>query len=324
MLKTWLIVECLWAVTVVRAFDPKIITEIRNGLEKNLNYIEKNHMRVNVDCLFGVALTTALIDDAYQNGTHIMDKSSLKLIQKSLVILRNSIPYAREKSEWLTEAFLRPSIWRKNINFRSNALQVSNVPNFEHVKKIFDSDYADGSETDFCLQNIANLTNTVIPTRCFIDERCWKYFEYDENSVGYLLTHKLLILQLAKARKCYLKEDIYKMKTDELCSLIFTEVANADYYGYLDNMFDLYLEEIVLCGYEGYSEFLQNKWLYYILKSQRPSGCFPAFLDDSLKTRMKRNSNTLDDGCVDHTTGLGAAVLALHYNYIIKEHQSTE
>nr|CAI5860566.1 unnamed protein product [Callosobruchus analis] len=243
MLKTWLIVECLWAVTVVRAFDPKIITEIRNGLEKNLNYIEKNHMRVNVDCLFGVALTTALIDDAYQNGTHIMDKSSLKLIQKSLVILRNSIPYAREKSEWLTEAFLRPSIWRKNINFRSNALQVSNVPNFEHVKKIFDSDYADGSETDFCLQNIANLTNTVIPTRCFIDERCWKYFEYDENSVGYLLTHKLLILQLAKARKCYLKEDIYKMKTDELCSLIFTEVANADYYGYLDNMFDLYLEE---------------------------------------------------------------------------------
>ncbi|CAH1978281.1 unnamed protein product [Acanthoscelides obtectus] len=323
MLKTLFIAGCLWTTSVARIFDPKIITEVRNGLEKNLDYIDRNYKRVNVDCLFGVALATALIDDAYQNGTHIMDKSSLEIMEKSLVILKKSIPYSREKSEWITDAFLYPTIWRKNICYRSNALHIPNLPSFKYVKKIFNRDYIDGSEIDFCLQNIVNFTNSMVPTRCFIDRRCWKYFEPDENSVGYLLTHKLLILQLAKARKCYLNDNVYGTKTEELCSSILSEVVNADYYGYLDNMFDLYLEQVVLCGYEGYTEFLQNKWLYYILKSQRSSGCFPAFLDDSLKTRMKRNSNTLDDGCVDHTTGLGAAVLALHYNYIIKEYPAT-
>lgn len=75
---------------------------------------------------------------------------------------------------------------------------------------------------------------------------------------------------------------------------------------------------VLLCGYEGYADFFKTKWLIYILKSQKETGCFSAFLGDHLKTRIKRNTNILPDGCADHTTGLGTAVLSLYYNFIIK------
>lgn len=42
-------------------------------------------------------------------------------------------------------------------------------------------------------------------------------------------------------------------------------------------------------------------------------------MSDNLKTRLKRNYNIFEDGCADHTTGVGTAVLALHYNYILKK-----
>lgn len=48
----------LLGITQAFIFDFKIITSVRQALDKNLNYIEKNYDRVSVDCLFGVALST--------------------------------------------------------------------------------------------------------------------------------------------------------------------------------------------------------------------------------------------------------------------------
>lgn len=48
----------LLGITHASFFDNKIITNIRHGLEKNLEYIDKNYERVTVDCVFGVVLTT--------------------------------------------------------------------------------------------------------------------------------------------------------------------------------------------------------------------------------------------------------------------------
>lgn len=74
---------------------------------------------------------------------------------------------------------------------------------------------------------------------------------------------------------------------------------------------------VLLCGYEGFTEFIRNNWLFYILKSQHLSGCFTDNLTDPLKSRIKRDFVYLGNGCNDHTTGLGVAVLALYYNYLI-------
>lgn len=57
MLKLLLLLGLAYATV----FDNKIITHIRNGLERNLKYIEKNYDRVKVDCMFGVVLATGEI-----------------------------------------------------------------------------------------------------------------------------------------------------------------------------------------------------------------------------------------------------------------------
>ncbi|KAJ8935098.1 hypothetical protein NQ314_012994 [Rhamnusium bicolor] len=281
MFRTVYLLTCLCALSEETFFENKVITTIRHGIEKNLEYIDNNYEKMNVDCLFGVVLST------------------------------------------VTKYMLDYNIWERNIKYRYNQLdKFSRTPDLRILADIFlHQNFNNGPpSTDFCLQDIVNLTTVLDSNKCFINNYCWnKYYVYDKQASGYTLTHKLLLLQLAKARKCIINKHQYEVRIKQLCSLIFAEVFNGDYFDVIDDMFDLFLEEIILCGYEGYADFLKNKWLFYILKTQRPTGCFPAILKDNLKTRIKRNTNILEDGCADHTTGLGVAVLALHYNFIIKE-----
>lgn len=138
------------------------------------------------------------------------------------------------------------------------------MPNLKVLQNIYR--YQTPSEeypnSDFCLQNVINLTISLTPVRCHIDGECRKkYYQYDRRASGYILTHKLLIfficnflhvtihflrlllLQLARARKCLISDEEYDAQTKKLCSLIFSEVISADYFEALDEMFDLFLEE---------------------------------------------------------------------------------
>ena len=82
----------------------------------------------------------------------------------------------------------------------------------------------------------------------------------------------------------------------------------------LDDIFDLFLEQTLLCGYEGFADFLKIPWLEKIFEVQHDTGCFPV----GVERRGKRETNEWADGWADHTTGLGTAVLSLYLNYIIK------
>jgi hypothetical protein len=81
----------------------------------------------------------------------------------------------------------------------------------------------------------------------------------------------------------------------KICSDIYRE--STFIYPKLDIMNelnDLFLEQIFLCAFSGFNEFLQNKWISSILNMQMTSGCFSY---DKIK-------------CSPHMNGLGAASLA--------------
>lgn len=70
---------------------------------------------------------------------------------------------------------------------------------------------------------------------------------------------------------------------------------------------------VVLCGMEGYAEFLNTNWLKHIMQWQNPHGCY-----ESVRHNItRRTSFQVDFGCSDHTTGLAAAALALHLRYLL-------
>lgn len=72
---------------------------------------------------------------------------------------------------------------------------------------------------------------------------------------------------------------------------------------------------VLLCGYEGFMEFMPRKWMEHVLSIQTNDGCFGIFLKQNSQKnelrRKKREANLMKYGCLDHTTGLGAAVLSL-------------
>lgn len=71
---------------------------------------------------------------------------------------------------------------------------------------------------------------------------------------------------------------------------------------------------MLLCGYEGYAEFLSNKkWIEHLLSKQDEElGCFV----EKAPRRARRNANVLQNGCVDHSTGVGIALYSLVLRYL--------
>lgn len=59
---------------------------------------------------------------------------------------------------------------------------------------------------------------------------------------------------------------------------------------------DLFMEQIFLCAFAGFVEFLDNEWIENVLSWQMESGCF--------------SYNNVS--CSSHMNGLGAASLALY------------
>lgn len=64
----------------------------------------------------------------------------------------------------------------------------------------------------------------------------------------------------------------------------------------------------MLCGFNGYAEFLDERWIDNIIKWQSPtSGCYEYHRD----CRQKRSMMILQDNCSDHMTGLAAATITM-------------
>ncbi|XP_058810643.1 UPF0764 protein C16orf89 homolog [Phymastichus coffea] len=104
--------------------------------------------------------------------------------------------------------------------------------------------------------------------------------------------------------------------TLKFCSLMLQNLVNFEAMDFPYISKDLASEQILLCGMEGYADFLSNHYENLIMNWQHPSGCYSGLrysphFQQSFKMRKRRSGNFTDFGCVNHATGLGAAVLAL-------------
>ncbi|RZC37688.1 UPF0764 protein C16orf89 -like [Asbolus verrucosus] len=219
-----------------------------------------------------------------------------------------------------------PELWPKELKYRLSEFRMAYAMK-GRVEALFSSKtYENFSEgfSDSCMSSVINSTLSLKPqTICRLNTKCEQFVENLDKGSGYMLTHKLLLLQLARARKCKMHPKILVTAIKKVCTTIYTETISVEYFVGLDEIFDLFLEQsrifkliefALLCGYEGFADFLKIKWLEKIFQIQHSSGCFPV----TVKKRRKRETNLWKDGCADHTTGLGAAVFSLYLNYVLK------
>lgn len=105
-------------------------------------------------------------------------------------------------------------------------------------------------------------------------------------------------------------------------SLCVKMLSEADFLekNYLPFTRDLLLEQIALCGFEGYLEFFRSGWTKKILQWQRREGCFGLLpmeieLEEGCSDafhRLKRSDTLLNGVCHTHITAVSFSALAFH------------
>ncbi|XP_044252684.1 UPF0764 protein C16orf89 homolog isoform X2 [Tribolium madens] len=311
-----IVVVCL---PVLSKISPDhVIDKVLDKLGLTLDYISQQYEIINVDCLFGVVLAGAIIDDTVmQPGPYRAQLKQLKNMTGE--IFAKTAPLMQEQPSWnyFARHVVVPELWPKPIRYKFAEFRMAYARE-SRVKTLFSKrtyeNYTEGF-SDQCLSLIVNSTLDIKGKKCRLSPKCQLFVENLEKGAGYILTHKLLLLQVARVRQCKMSPKSLATAIKKVCAEIYTETISAEYFVGLEEIFDLFLEQSLLCGYEGYADFLKFEWLEKILQVQHDSGCFPVRVQNR---RRKRETNEFEDGCADHTTGLGAAVLSLYLNYLIK------
>ncbi|KAJ8959046.1 hypothetical protein NQ318_022301 [Aromia moschata] len=293
--------------------------DVEFKLHTILNFIDTRYTEFHFDALLGITLAHACLQNTLTYPiTSNSRRNVISLSDKCQMIYNKIYPLLPDNPKYMItfrNKLLDVNGWR---NIMSNKFVLHGIDYLGYYKNwttetITGNKMASykGIKSDVCLREILELSKS--NRNCYISTIC-REMMLDENRIdsGYLLTHRLLYLLVTKLQNCKLPDnfvsiDIY---TKRYCSFIFKEAVTSEMLGYPYH--DIFLEQVVLCGLEGYAEFLDQRWLNEILSWQNPFGCY----ESMQRNVTKRTTFTIDFGCSDHTTGLAAAVLALHLRFI--------
>ncbi|XP_022917139.2 UPF0764 protein C16orf89 homolog isoform X1 [Onthophagus taurus] len=298
-----------------------------SAFEKTVNYIHRNKNKMNVDAMFLTVLTQANINYLKLNNV-IKKKYFNKIINVENKILDThsrlkEIERESSRNYLFKNTILNPQIWNKPIQFRNNTLKANkfNRIKINNLNKLFDyykKQRLNEQNSDACLMELLQQSHRCKQTS-IMSPFCIKTMGLLNNQSfdrGYGITHSLLYLQIAKSQRCNINETGLKEKIKNFCSVILWEMKKIAEFGFHDVFDDLVLEQVTLCGYEGFSEFFSSKIIDHILNIQDDLGCFG--IEKDFVGRIKRESNFFNDGCTDHATGLGLSALSLILRFILR------
>ncbi|XP_058435618.1 UPF0764 protein C16orf89 homolog isoform X6 [Marmota monax] len=182
--------------------------------------------------------------------------------------------------------------------------------------------------SDACLVQLLGTGNSSQP--CRIPDFC-RTLMTQPNCSGYRLSHQLLFFLWARMQGC--TEGLFHQSQHYIsvfCANMMELTRRAEAIGYAYPTRDLFMENIMLCGISGFSDFYKLRWLEAILSWQRPwEGCFgkPAAKEEDPPTapphrphvlRVKRREKQFIDGCSCHSTAVAVAALG-GFLYVLAE-----
>ncbi|KAK5641239.1 hypothetical protein RI129_009786 [Pyrocoelia pectoralis] len=313
-----------------------LINRVVNALNAVLNFISENVDDMNVDGLFGVALAEAHLlkirelkreNDSYEflsnQASEILkqirwDRKNLSPNYKMCSYQKSFLIFSVYISVFLVKTFLlNVDIWKKNIEFTRGRMHTVEPPfqanTCSQYLNLMSNAYFREGFSDECLSRIINGSRRK-EKNCHLDKFCFKYVMESKLMLGYGLTHKVLLLQVAKALGCKWNTT---PKITKYCSHVLWEVRQDSNCGFIETLDDLFIEQILLCGSEGFLEFFQPSWIEHVLRLQSQFGCFGTLADETEMVRTKREANYIKFGCTDHATGLAAATLSLFLRILL-------
>ncbi|KOC60614.1 UPF0764 protein C16orf89 like protein [Habropoda laboriosa] len=286
-----------------------------------MDYINRRPNQMNADVTFSATIVEANLVAAlsHENARHLEDKY-LQMLVAILTIcdstrrqLLNNVAPGNEDVRLLQETLSRPSLWIRKIKWRRGVLgewKSNSKLTHRDVRNMVMQGIPKEKESDECL---AEIVRNRLNRNCAIPDYCYGILANLESTRGYPLTHRLLMVQVAKAMKC--DQDLPSSKlTLSYCSAILEDLHDIEAAGFPYQTPDLMMEQVVLCGMEGFLEFTGDHYERLVLNRSHPSGCFSSFKNKPAKDEARvsrRASKQTDFGCDSHATGLAAASLSL-------------
>ncbi|CAN8029553.1 unnamed protein product, partial [Ixodes persulcatus] len=151
---------------------------------------------------------------------------------------------------------------------------------------------------------------------------CWRTMT-GGGQRGYGLTHQVLFVTIGMGLNCSVKMESLarqyrqpgpRVLLESLCRRVAQEAETAAEAGFPAHLWDLFLEQVAVCGSLGYPGFNRDSWIGNVLSWQRSDGCFafrPAAHKATASSRNKREARTSRDGCDLHMTSVGSGALAV-------------
>ncbi|XP_040296569.1 UPF0764 protein C16orf89 homolog [Bufo bufo] len=143
-----------------------------------------------------------------------------------------------------------------------------------------------------------------------------------KGCTGYSLSHQLLFFIAGRMKRCRSDPFVqdFGYYTNVFCSNMMKINLDIEHSGYPLHQQDLFMENIMLCGLCGYSDFYKLEWMNKIISWQDPIlGCFSdtgheldsenAANENHFPKRVKRRERMFLDVCLSHKTAVAVGAL---------------
>ncbi|XP_055008511.1 UPF0764 protein C16orf89 homolog [Boleophthalmus pectinirostris] len=346
MRASWLRLAAVLALFTVSRSE--VIDDVLNSLARGADFLERQHDHINLDGVVGYLMLQAELKQAVQSWPH-SDPVSWAQRSRAVVLIRrleqsleravnavkqNDPNYYREFEPLLTWSFwLVPVSWS------------STDPSLVYSSTLSSECY-DEQLSDKCLTLLLG-TWKQNGTPCIVTKQC-RDMMTRFGCPFYSLSHQLLYFMIGHMKGCsdLLKGDTRPSRlnmTEQSYQRIFcsnmmktNQDLLTDGLGALNA--DIFLENILVCGLAGFSDFYKVDWLQHILRLQDVEmGCFGRDrnvvserigeeLLEQLQPhhRVKRREKVLLDGCSSHMTGVAVGALGGYLNYYLTEQDITK
>lgn len=319
----------------IQTIHSQELDKLLKALKKVVDFMAARPEKLNLDAAYGLTLGEGhLMSVSTHKNMRLLTlkqeknlKSLLNECSKTRTEIKKILSAKSGNNSYYMESLpvshvlMESKYWSYPVNWKSGIFK-STAPktlskNYFTLEKLIWHGKPNEKESDKCIIEVLKEFEN---NTCQIADDCEAMLVEDDNPQGYSTTHRLLLLILAKVFNC---KELKSVSSDELilkyCSSILQNLIRLEALGFPYSTSDLAIEEVLLCGSQGYLEFLHNHWMNTILSWQKPNGCFNSSLKrHKHKSRKRRNSNKIGFGCEDHTTGLGVGSIALFIRHYIE------
>ncbi|XP_039347932.1 UPF0764 protein C16orf89 homolog isoform X1 [Mauremys reevesii] len=291
------------------------------AVEKATFFLENNYRDVNLDAVFGFHVLQAHLKEALEKWASehelLSQQARVERLVKKLSSLIEKATHSLEQSdpEYFKEfePVLEPNFWMlpHSWNQTDSSLAYS----------VFDSSSCFTEDmSDKCFTYLLGTWKDN-GKPCVVTKTCRNIMTKFGCS-GYPLSHQLFYFMFATMKGCldhlFLRAQYYK---NIFCASMMKINLVIESNGFKFSSRDIFMENIMLCGMSGFSDFYKPSWLENILTWQKPEeGCFgkpsensehPSRVKDQeqLLRRVKRREKVFADGCSSHNTAVAVGVL---------------